>query len=82
MKTKQEIIEELKIESPTIKVGNDQDGYVELSTQEYETMILERADARLAKQAQAAEAEAKAQAKAELLERLGITADEAKLLLS
>lgn len=32
--------------------------------------------------AQAAEAEAKAQAKAELLERLGITADEAKLLLS
>lgn len=30
----------------------------------------------------AAEAQAKAQAKAELLERLGITADEAKLLLS
>jgi hypothetical protein len=32
--------------------------------------------------AQAAEAEVKAQAKAELLERLGITADEAKLLLA
>jgi hypothetical protein len=32
--------------------------------------------------AQKAEAEAKAQAKAELLERLGITADEAKLLLA
>jgi len=32
--------------------------------------------------AQVAEAEAKAQAKAELLERLGITADEAKLLLA
>ena len=31
---------------------------------------------------QAAESEAKAQAKAELLERLGITADEAKLLLA
>ena len=31
---------------------------------------------------QIAEAEAKAQAKADLLERLGITADEAKLLLS
>jgi hypothetical protein len=31
---------------------------------------------------QAAEAEVKAQAKAELLERLGITADEAKLLLA
>ena len=34
------------------------------------------------KAAEAAEAEAKAQAKAELLERLNITADEAKLLLS
>jgi AmiR/NasT family two-component response regulator len=33
-------------------------------------------------QAKLAEAEAKAQAKAELLERLGITADEAKLLLA
>ncbi len=32
--------------------------------------------------AQRAEAESKAQAKAELLERLGITADEAKLLLA
>jgi hypothetical protein len=36
-------------------------------------------EAELAKQA---EAEARAQAKAELLERLGITADEAKLLLA
>jgi hypothetical protein len=34
------------------------------------------------KEAQAAEAQAKAQAKAELLERLGITEDEAKLLLA
>ena len=33
-------------------------------------------------EAEKAEAEAKAQAKAELLERLGITADEAKLLLA
>ena len=33
-------------------------------------------------QAKQAEADAKAQAKAELLERLGITADEAKLLLA
>ena len=38
-----------------------------------------RQAAELARQA---EAEAKAQAKAELLERLGITADEAKLLLA
>jgi hypothetical protein len=37
-----------------------------------------KAEAELAQ----AEAEAKAQAKAELLDRLGITADEAKLLLA
>ena len=42
----------------------------------------EIAEAILAKEAKAAEAQAKAQAKAELLERLGITADEAKLLLA
>ena len=40
-----------------------------------------QADKALA-QTKAAEAEAKAQAKADLLGRLGITADEAKLLLS
>jgi hypothetical protein len=40
-------------------------------------------EARIAEdKARVAEAEAKAQAKAELLERLGITADEAKLLLA
>ena len=45
--------------------------------------ILDRREkAKLLKESQAAEAQAKAQAKAELLERLGITADEAKLLLA
>jgi hypothetical protein len=39
-------------------------------------------EAILAKEAKAAEAQAKAEAKAKLLERLGITADEAKLLLA
>ncbi len=39
-------------------------------------------EAILVKEAKAAEAQAKAEAKAELLERLGITADEAKLLLA
>ena len=42
----------------------------------------EIAEAILAKEAKAAEAQAKAQAKAALLDRLGITVDEAKLLLS
>ncbi len=42
---------------------------------------IDEADESAEKTKRQAEAQAKAQAKAELLERLGITADEAKLLL-
>ena len=76
------MIDLLKADFPTLKVGGDDVGYTELLAEEYEAMIAEWADARLAKLAKQAEAQAKAQAKAELLERLGITADEAKLLLA
>jgi hypothetical protein len=50
----------------------------EFSDEEFEQYELDTQNAIAAK----AEAEAKAQAKAELLERLGLTEDEAKLLLS
>jgi len=76
------MIELLKSEFPTLRLGDDDAGYTELSADEYEAKIAEWADARLAKEAKAAEAEANAQAKVELLERLGITKDEAKLLIS
>lgn len=79
--TKKDIINQLKSEYPTLTKGIN-DEIVELDEQEYESLIAQWADARLAKQAQALEAEAKAEAKAALLERLGITEDEAKLLLS
>jgi|LakMenEpi03Aug12_release.lakeMendotaPanAssembly.Ray.scaffolds.fasta_scaffold685060_2 hypothetical protein len=82
MKTKQEIIEILKEEYPSLRVGSDNDGYVELSADEYEATIDDWADKRLAKLSKAAEAEAKATQKAALLERLGISEDEAKLLLA
>jgi hypothetical protein len=82
MKTKEEIITELKLEFPTLRIGDDDNGYINLSTEEYEATIAEWADGRLERIARKAEAEAQAQAKAELLERLGITADEAKLLLA
>jgi hypothetical protein len=82
MKTKQEIISELKLDYPTLRVGSDDDGYNDLSAEEYELTISQWADGELERIARKAEAEAKAQAKAELLERLGITADEAKLLLA
>jgi hypothetical protein len=82
MKTKEQLIAELKTEFPTLQTGNDQNGYVQLSADEYEATILEWADVRLAQAKAEADAELKAQAKAALLERLGITADEAKLLLA
>jgi DNA recombination-dependent growth factor C len=61
----------------TYKVQIDDE--VRDATAEEIAEIEARQAAELARQA---EAEAKAQAKAELLERLGITADEAKLLLA
>jgi hypothetical protein len=86
MTTKNEIIEILKTEFPTLRLGDDEAGYTELSESEYNAQIEEWAEVRLVKlnkQIQTeAEAQARAQAKAELLERLGITADEAKLLLA
>jgi len=82
MKTKQEMIEIIKAENPALKLGDDDAGYTELSATEYEAQIAEWADARLAKEAIVLEVQSKATAKTALLERLGITEDEAKLLLS
>jgi hypothetical protein len=82
MTTKNQVIQLLKKEFPTLRVGGDDVGYTELSVEEYEATIDQWADARLAKEAAATQAEAKAQAKAALLERLGITEDEARLLLA
>ena len=79
--TKQEIIAQLKVDNPTL-IKQVHDEVIELDANEYEATIDAWADAKLAKVAQKAETEAKAQAKVELLERLGITADEAKLLLA
>ena len=82
MITKKEMIAQLKSEYPVLKTGNDENGYTELSNDEYELTISNWADAELAKIAEEAEIEANAAAKAALLNRLGITEDEAKLLLA
>ena len=81
MTTKAEMITIIKAENPTLQVGNDEQGYTQLSAADYEATITQWADARLAKEA---EAEARVQAaddKAALLAKLGITADEFKILL-
>jgi len=68
---------------PTPKIiVSDENGQRELEGQELEDFLTDRAKLQAEVEARQAEAETKAQAKAELLERLGITADEAKLLLS
>ena len=81
MTTKNEMIAIIKTENPTLQVGDDEQGYTQLSANEYEAQIEAWADGRLAKEAKA-EAEAQAVTdRAALLTRLGLSADEFKTLL-
>jgi len=79
--TKQQLIEQFKLDYPTLTKQSD-DEVITLDQDEYEATIDAWADAQLLKLAKQAEAEAKATQKAALLERLGISEDEAKLLLA
>jgi hypothetical protein len=81
MNTKQEIMEALKTEYPEIRLGGG-DLYETLSPADYENAISDWADVQIETEAKAAQVKADAEAKAALLAKLGITADEAKLLLS
>ena len=83
MTTKEEMMEIIKNENSNgLRIGNDEEGYTQLSQAETDAILDSWADARLAKEAALAQAEAKADQKAALLDRLGITTDEVKLLLS
>jgi len=81
MTTKSELITTYKTEYPTLRTGSDEGGYTDLSSAEYNATIAQWADNTLARLADEAAAEAAATQKAALLARLGITADEAKLLI-
>jgi hypothetical protein len=81
MTTKQEMIKIIKAENPTLRVGDDESGYTELSTKEYEAQIAEWADARLAKEQAKAEAEAARQTKISAYEKLGLTEAEIEALM-
>jgi predicted metal-binding transcription factor (methanogenesis marker protein 9) len=65
---------------PTIRIYETDGTFIDREMNENEFAQYEKDQA--TELVRKAEAEAKAQAKAELLERLGITADEAKLLLA
>lgn len=81
MTTKNEMIKIIRAENPNgLKEGNDEQGYVDLTSAEYEERIAEWAENRLAKLAKIAEVEeAKTTAQAKL-SALGITADDLKAL--
>ena len=82
MKSKLEIIAELKAEYPTLKEGSEEFGYTELTLAQYEETI-ERWASNLYAEVQLKQSKLQAEAdKTALLAKLGITADEAKLLLS
>jgi hypothetical protein len=70
MTTLNEMIEIIKAENPTIRLGNDEAGYIDLTPAEYDAQVAEWAQARLKKEAKQAEAEAIAQAKADAIEKL------------
>jgi hypothetical protein len=80
MTTLNEMIEIIKAENPNgLRIGDEDSGYTDLSAAETEAQIAEWAANRLAKETRILEAEAAREA---LLAKLGISADEAKLLLS
>lgn len=77
--TLNKIIEKLKKENPVIQEGSDEAGYTILESDQYEAKIQQWAEIIESK----IEADKIiADKKANVLERLGITEEEAKLLLS
>jgi hypothetical protein len=75
------MIEIIRAENPTLQVGNDDDGYTELSKADYEKTILEWANARLDKiQREQTKIDAKAAAEAKLA-AIGLSPDDLKALI-
>ena len=70
MKTRLEMIETLKAEYPTLRSGDDERGYTDLSADDYETTIEAWADNLFREQTELAEAEAIATAKLDAIEKL------------
>ena len=82
MTTLNEMIEIIKAENPNgLRVGNETDGYTQLSDEEYAATVAEWATARLAKKASDEAKKAQLDAKSALLERLGLTEEELQIIL-
>jgi hypothetical protein len=74
MTTLNEMIAIIKAENPTLQVGDDEQGYTQLSATDYEAQITQWAENRFAKEAKIAAEEAEAQtiatAKLDAVEKL------------
>jgi hypothetical protein len=71
MATKAEMIEIIRAENANgLRTGNEVDGYTDLTDTEYELLIAEWAENRLAKETKIAEAEALATAKTDAIAKL------------
>lgn len=85
MKTLEQKIAELKAANPKLYSGSEQDGYAEFSQEEYEATILEWAknlppEPKTEEEILLEEQE-KAAAKQAILDRLGLTEDELRIVL-
>ncbi len=77
MTTKAEIVAQLKAENPTLKVGDDVNGYTDLEPADYEAKISEWVEARLAAELEAAKVSTAAE---KLYAATGLTVEEYKAL--
>ena len=80
MKTKEQIIAELKTQNPTIRIGSEEIGYTQLNQSEYIAMIEQWADNVIAKEEQEAKAESNKLTAEAKLAALGLTTDDLKAL--
>jgi hypothetical protein len=78
--TKNEIIESLKAEHPILRIGDEKNGYTNLSQEEYELTIEKWANAQLEIKTKEAKAEAAKEAAEAKLAALGLTTDDLKAL--
>ena len=80
MKTRNEIVTELKTQHSTLCSGSEEIGYTDLNTKDYEATIEQWADNLLAKQTAEVEAKAAKSAAEAKLAALGLTTDDLKAL--
>jgi hypothetical protein len=78
--TKAQIVARLKNEYPTLKIGDDERGYTNLSSAEYEKTISQWADNELAAEAAKIEADSVKAAAQAKLGALGITVEDLKAI--